>query len=58
MPVRIESVDRLSVGDHVDHDGAVFVVTEVAVWSDAWGAYAHTAATLEPLGSDDGHRED
>ena len=53
MTVRIESVDRLSVGDKVDRGGAGHVVTEVAVWSDALGAYAYTAAILEPAGGDD-----
>ena len=53
MSVRIESVDRLSVGDKVDHEGGKFVVTEAVVWSDAWGEYAHTAAALEPVGGDD-----
>lgn len=53
MTVRIESIDRLAVGDHVDHDGGKFVVTEAAVWSDAWGDYVHTAAILEPHEDDD-----
>jgi len=58
VTVRIESVDRLSVGDKVNHDGGKFVVTEAAVWSDPWGDYAHTTATLEPVGGDDEPGED
>lgn len=53
MTVRIESSDRLSVGDHVEHEGIGHVVTEVAVWSNPWGDYVHTEATLEPVGGDD-----
>lgn len=53
MTVRIESADRLSVGDKLDHEGAEHVVTEVNVWSDAWGDYAHTVAALEPVGGGD-----
>ena len=52
MTVRIESVDRLSVGDEVSHEGADHVVTETVVWSDPWGDYAHTEAALEPVGGD------
>jgi len=53
VTVRIESVDRLSVGDKVGHDGAEHVVTEAAIWSDALGDYAYTVAILEPSGGDD-----
>lgn len=54
MPIRIESKDRLSVGDRVEHDGGTFVVTEAAVWSDAAGNFAYTEASLEPVGGDSG----
>jgi len=57
MTVRVESVDRLAVGDKVDHAGADHVVTEVAVWSDALGAYAYTVAALEPVRGGDESRE-
>ncbi|MDN4645362.1 hypothetical protein [Arthrobacter sp. PsM3] len=58
MTVRIESTERLSVGDEVDHEGGTFVVTEAAVWSDALDNFAFTEALLEPLGGDDGGRPD
>lgn len=54
MTVRIESANRLSVGDHVERDGGTFVVTEASVWSDALDNYAYTDATLEPVGGGDG----
>lgn len=54
MPTRIESKDRLSVGDRLELDAGTFMVTEAAVWTDAAGNYAYTAATLEPVGGDDG----
>ena len=53
MSIRIESKDRLSVGDRVERDGGTFVVTEAAVWSDAADNYAYTEAVLEPVGGDD-----
>jgi hypothetical protein len=53
MAIRIETDDRLSIGDHVERDGGQFVVTEAAVWSDALDRYAYTEATLEPAGGDD-----
>lgn len=53
MAVHIVSADRLVVGDHVDHEGAGHTVTEAVVWSDAWGEYVHTEATLEPDGGGD-----
>lgn len=52
MSIRIESKDRLSVGDHVDHGGAEHVVTAVAVWSDALDNYAYTEAELAPVGGE------
>lgn len=58
MPVRIESKAQLSVGDQVEHEGANFVVTEAAVWSDALDNYVHTEALLEPVGGDDGGHPD
>jgi len=54
MSVRIESKDRLSVGDRVERDGGTFVVTETAVWADAADNYAFTEAVLEPVGGDNG----
>ena len=54
MPIRIESKDRLNVGDRVEHDGGAFVVTEAAVWWDAAGNYAYTEVHLEPVGGEDG----
>lgn len=53
MTVRIDSTDRLSVGDKIDHDGSAHVVTGASVWSNAWGDYSHTEATLEPVGGGD-----
>lgn len=50
MAVQIESVERRSVGDKVFLGDGEHVVTEVVVWSDAWGEYAHTVATFEPAG--------
>lgn len=58
MAVRIETPDRLSVGDQVDHDSGKFVVTGTAVWFDALDNYAYTEALLEPLGGDDGGSPD
>ena len=56
MAVRIESADRLKVGDHVDHNGKKYTVAEAAVWSDALGNYAYTEAVLKlSRGSDGGH---
>lgn len=57
MAVRIESQDRLTVGDQVEHDGAPFVVVEAAVWADALDRYAYTVATLEPVGGAGGDPE-
>lgn len=53
MSVRIDSVDRLVVGDKVTREGVEYVVAEAVVWSDAWGDYAVTTATLEPAGGED-----
>lgn len=53
MAIRIETTDRLSVGDQIDHDGGKFVVTGTAVWSDALDNYAYTEALLEPVGGGD-----
>lgn len=58
MTIRIETADRLSVGDQVERDGGKFVVTWTAVWSDALDNYAYTEALLEPAGGDDGGSPD
>lgn len=50
MALRIESKDRLRVGDRLERDGGTFVVTEAVVWSDAADNYAYTEALLEPVG--------
>ncbi|QDG88864.1 hypothetical protein [Pseudarthrobacter sp. NIBRBAC000502770] len=52
MTIRIETPNRLSVGDQIDHGGGKFVVTGTAVWSDALDNYAYTEALLEPVGGE------
>ncbi|MBT2566601.1 hypothetical protein J7I84_08855 [Arthrobacter sp. ISL-85] len=54
MPIRIESKDRLTVGDRLERDDGTFVVTETTIWFDAADNYAYTEAMLEPVGGDGG----
>lgn len=50
MTVHISSTDRLKVGDAVDHNGKKYTVAEAVAWSDAWGNFSHTEATLKLTG--------
>lgn len=54
MAIRIETTDKLKVGDQVDRNGKKYVVTEAAVWSDALDNYAYTEAVLKLDRGDDG----
>jgi len=47
MAVRIETTDKLKVGDSVERNGKQYVVDEVAVWVDAADNYAYTEAVLK-----------
>lgn len=58
MAIRIESTDKLKVGDSVERNGKAYVVDEVAVWTDAADNFAYTEAVLKlDRGGDGGHSD-
>ena len=58
MAIRIESTDKLKVGDSVEHNGKKYVVAEAVVWSDAADNFAYTEAVLKlDRGGDGGHSD-
>ena len=58
MAIRIESTDKLKVGDAVEHNGKKYVVAEAVVWSDAADNFAYTEAVLKlDRGGDGGHSD-
>jgi len=58
MAIRIESTDKLKVGDSVEHNGKKYTVAEAVVWSDAADNYAYTEAVLKlDRGGDGGHSD-
>jgi hypothetical protein len=54
VTVRIETTDKVKVGDHVDHNGKKYTVAEAVVWSDALDNYAYTEAVLKLARGDAG----
>lgn len=58
MAVRIETTDKLKVGDSVDHNGKKYTVAEAVVWSDAADNFAYTEAVLKLDKGDDGGSSD
>lgn len=54
MSVRIETTDRVDVGDQIELEGVPHVVVEAAIWTDAADNYAYTVAYLAAAGGDDG----
>ena len=58
MAIRIESTDKLKVGDSVEHNGKKYTVAEAVVWSDAADNFAYTEAVLKlDRGGDGGHSD-
>ena len=58
MAIRIESTDKLKVGDSVEHNGKKYTVAEAAVWTDAADNFAYTEAVLKlDRGGDGGHSD-
>jgi len=58
MAIRIETTDKLKVGDSVERNGKTYVVAEAVVWSDAADNYAYTEAVLKLDKGDDGGSSD